>query len=1157
MKQFNERFGAAVRLLVLLSALLGAGAPEAHAAGGLTFAVASTNAMSGTDVLVPIRASQFSSILTFQFSFHWNPAVATFMSVEAFGLPGMGAGNFGTTMTNLGTLTVSWDDPDGVGKMAADGTVLFGVRLQLLGAAGASTGLTIDGIPTPIEAANDLGDTLAVTITGGQLSVAQPGAAPVIATAPVAQTVTAGNTATFTVSANGPSPLSYQWRFNGADLAGASVSTLTLTNVQNAQAGDYSVVVANSFGSVTSAPVHLTVVTPVDNTPPTITITSPTSNPTLSTSSNSLTLAGVAGDNVGVTQVSWVNNRGGGGTAIGATAWSIPGITLLSGVNVLTVTARDAANNTNTAALTVTYTPQNLPPTISDITDKLVDRNQATADIPFTVSDPETAAAALTLSATSSNPSLVLAANITFGGAGGNRTVRILPEPNQVGTTIITITVSDGSLRASDSFVLTVEHPGLVSHWKFDELAGVAALDSAGANAGTLVNGPLRVPGKIDGALSFDGVDDVVNVPDSNSLDLSNRMTIALWFKPSRLLNSLSGRKDLLKKLNAYWLMIGYPQSDGKLAFVFNSGSPLVKSTTSSWQSNVWCHAVATYDGGQMKLYINGVLESAAATAMPANVNTSPLQIGGNSDFNIFFPGCIDDVRLYNIALSDSDVSSLFQNGVANLPPSLAAIGNKTIDEGSMLTFTAIGADPDGPAQRLTYSLDPDPPVGAGINPNTGIFTWTPTEAQGPSTNTVTIRVTDNGTPALSAFETITIIVNEVNAAPVLAPIASRTILEGVLTAFSVTATDSDLPPQLLTYRLAPGAPEGASVNPVGFFTWTPSEAQGPGIHPITVIVTDNGPGSLSATQSFTLTVLEANNAPTFVSIPDQTAQVLLMLRVTNVVVDTDIPSNHVTFIITDGPKGARINKATGVVSWTPDRTQGPSTNFITVVATDDGVPALSTTNTFRVTVGDFVEMALGSTLIRSGQAGSIPLNLLSTASVTNLSSLLLVSDSRLGSFGLTMLAPELAAGSVLPSGPDTQQLNLGTGAGQSLQGNRLLGELSFVGTSTRSAFVPLVLDNLTAMRQSGAPVQRTIPGAGRVVIIGNEPLLEAVMSTNQQRLLVLYGEPGTGYVVESSFSPTNTGPWQIAWQGSLSNLSVTLQPPGTNGTIYYRAYRQ
>jgi alpha-galactosidase len=94
-----------------------------------------------------------------------------------------------------------------------------------------------------------------------------------------------------------------------------------------------------------------------DRTSPSITITSPTSLTTYSTGSSSVNLAGSASDNVAVTQVSWTNNRGGSGTATGTGSWSATGITLQSGSNVITVTARDAAGNTGTDTLTVTYTP--------------------------------------------------------------------------------------------------------------------------------------------------------------------------------------------------------------------------------------------------------------------------------------------------------------------------------------------------------------------------------------------------------------------------------------------------------------------------------------------------------------------------------------------------------------------------------------------------------------------------------------------------------------------------------------------------------------------------------------------------------------------------------------------------------------------------------
>jgi len=94
----------------------------------------------------------------------------------------------------------------------------------------------------------------------------------------------------------------------------------------------------------------------VDITQPTVTITSPTSNPTYSTGTSPLTIGGTASDALGVTQVTWVNDRGGSGTATGTTSWSASGIVLQSGSNVLTVTARDAAGNTASDTLTVTFT---------------------------------------------------------------------------------------------------------------------------------------------------------------------------------------------------------------------------------------------------------------------------------------------------------------------------------------------------------------------------------------------------------------------------------------------------------------------------------------------------------------------------------------------------------------------------------------------------------------------------------------------------------------------------------------------------------------------------------------------------------------------------------------------------------------------------------
>ena len=168
-----------------------------------------------------------------------------------------------------------------------------------------------------------------------------------------------------------------------------------------------------------------------------------------------------------------------------------------------------------------------------------------------------------------------------------------------------------------------------------------------------------------------------------------------------------------------------------------------------------------------------------------------------------------------------------------NVAPVLGAIGNKSIAELATLTFTAIATDVDLPANTLTYSLE-SAPTGASINSTSGLFSWTPTEAQGPGEYTFKVKVCDNGSPVLCDEEQITVTVNEVNVAPVLGVIGNKNIEELVPFTFTATATDEDIPANTLTFSLQDGTaghvPTGASINlSTGVFTWTPTEAQGPG----------------------------------------------------------------------------------------------------------------------------------------------------------------------------------------------------------------------------------------------------------------------------------------------------------------------------------------
>src|SRR5436309_13283402 len=132
-----------------------------------------------------------------------------------------------------------------------------------------------------------------------------------------------------------------------------------------------------------------------------------------------------------------------------------------------------------------------------------------------------------------------------------------------------------------------------------------------------------------------------------------------------------------------------------------------------------------------------------------------------------------------------------------------------------MATFVATNtaSDSDLPANVLTFSLV-SAPSGVNLDPSSGVLTWMPTEARGPSTNLITVKVTDNGAPQSSDTKSFTIVVTEANSAPALSPISEQIAPAGSQLTVTNSTTDGDVPGNILTYSLEPGAPAGAFIDP-------------------------------------------------------------------------------------------------------------------------------------------------------------------------------------------------------------------------------------------------------------------------------------------------------------------------------------------------------
>ena len=327
----------------------------------------------------------------------------------------------------------------------------------------------------------------------------------------------------------------------------------------------------------------------------------------------------------------------------------------------------------------------------------------------------------------------------------------------------------------------------------------------------------------------------------------------------------------------------------------------------------------------------------------------------------------------------------------SNLPPTLFLPPNTNIDELVPWSALATATDPDWPTNGLTFALVSGP-AGMTVTAN-GVINWTPSEAQGPGVYTNYISVTDTNPWAVnqqsfSVTNFFIITVNEINLPPVLSGIPNTNVYELSTLTVPVSATDPDLPTNTLIYALSVTVDTNATIangwsnslayattnpppviNPTnGVITWTPSETQGPAVYDVTVFVTDTNQYALTnqsytVSTNFTITVLETNSAPFWTNgYPNVVMNVLQVTNVFGSATDTDLPPNILTYTLASNtPAWISINSNSGAITLAPGLANGPSTNTVTVVVTDNGTPPLSATTNFTVIVnGNFTIVTFG-----------------------------------------------------------------------------------------------------------------------------------------------------------------------------------------------------
>ncbi|MBD3401731.1 tandem-95 repeat protein, partial [candidate division GN15 bacterium] len=489
-----------------------------------------------------------------------------------------------------------------------------------------------------------------------------------------------------------------------------------------------------------------------------------------------------------------------------------------------------------------------------------------------------------------------------------------------IGVSSVTLSSTSGTDVTTDDLTVSYTLDGGATHaataWYRDGSPAMAAFfpfEGGAANATTDVSGngvvltPTGSPtwsatGGHDGrgGYNFDGTSYFVN---TTAFPTQSSYTKMAWVRRTddgglNSGNIISGTSPNTNS-HAFWA----PSNNSYRLSAGHNGAWTTVQDPTPLALDTWYHVALTFDysTGVMRLYKNGVEVDNAVSAV-VDVLDSELHIGS---YGTVYPwsGDLDDVRVYNYALSPDQVAGIFNGNtdvleaaetsrgeswradvtsftdtqispteasnsitIQNAAPTLATIGNQTVAEGGTLNLGITASDPDGDFPALTTSTLPPNATFVDNGDGTGDFSFSPDFTQAGSVD-ITFTATDD--QSVTDQETITITITNTNRAPVFTPQADTTIDEGQALTLTVSATDADGESLTMTAQNLPAANASFADNGdnSGTLTFTPDFTQS-GTYPIDFTATD---GTDPTTITVNVTVAQVNLAPTLDPIGPQT----------------------------------------------------------------------------------------------------------------------------------------------------------------------------------------------------------------------------------------------------------------------------------------------
>jgi hypothetical protein len=377
----------------------------------------------------------------------------------------------------------------------------------------------------------------------------------------------------------------------------------------------------------------------------------------------SVTAPGVLGNDTDVDSVSLMAQIAGGpanGTlslnANGSFTYTPAGG--FAGVDTFTYRASDGVVLSGLATVTVTVAADTTAPTRSNL---LPSGSLAAGTTQATLSLATNESATCRFSTTAGTAYAAMTGLFTAtGGTAHSTTVSGLLNGSSY-TYYVRCQDPAGNANTSDAAitfsVAAAPASALVAAYSFNEGAGAMLTDRSGrGHTGTVAGATWSTSGRYGGALSFDGVNDWVTVNDTAALDLTTGMTLEAWVNPTA---AAAWRTVLTKEQpgGLAYALYGGNGSSRPAAFV-DIGGEIELGATAVLAANAWTHLAVTYDGATLRIFVNGVQVATRAQAGALTTSAGVLRIGGNGVWGEYFQGRIDEIRLYNRALSAAEIQA-------------------------------------------------------------------------------------------------------------------------------------------------------------------------------------------------------------------------------------------------------------------------------------------------------------------------------------------------------------------------------------------------------------------------------------------------------------------------------------------------------------------